>query len=75
MCSNLGVVIGPLLGGLLADPASNYPKIFGGIPWLIKFPYSPPSLLSALFLVSIVCAVFFCLKEVGDGIRELHTSR
>jgi hypothetical protein len=70
MFSNFGVVIGPLLGGLLADPASNYPQLFGGTPWLIKFPYSPPSLFSALFVTSAACAVFFCLGEVGLGSRK-----
>ena len=70
MFSNFGVVIGPLLGGLLADPASNYPKLFRGTRWLLKFPYSPPSLFSALFVASTACAVFFCLQEVWFGSRN-----
>jgi hypothetical protein len=70
MFSNFGVVIGPLLGGLLADPASNYPQLFSGTPWLIKFPYSPPSLFNALFVASAACAVFFCLGEVRFSSRN-----
>ena len=29
MTFNIGVIIGPLLGGLLADPVGTYPGIFG----------------------------------------------
>lgn len=64
MCANVGVIIGPMLGGLTSDPAGNYPDIFGGITWLEKFPYSPPNLLSAIFLVCAAFGVFFGLEEV-----------
>lgn len=64
MCGNAGQIIGPVLGGLLADLAFNYPQWFAGIPWLIKFPYAPPNLLNACFLTISACAVFFALDEV-----------
>jgi MFS family permease len=64
MCANIGVIIGPVLGGLTSDPAANYPHLFGGIKWLEEFPYSPPNLLSAIFLGSAALAVFFGLEEV-----------
>lgn len=64
MCFNIGVIIGPILGGLLADPARSYPSIFGGITWLLKYPYAPPNLVSAFFLLSAAAAVFFGLEEV-----------
>ena len=65
MCANIGVIIGPMLGGLTSDPVANYPSLFGGIKWLEKFPYSPPNLLSAMFLCFAVLAVFFGLEEVS----------
>lgn len=65
MCANVGVIIGPLLGGITSDPATNYPDLFGGIRWLEKYPYSPPNLLSAIFLFSAAITVFFVLEEVG----------
>jgi MFS family permease len=37
MCFNIGVIIGPILGGLLADPAGSYPKIFGHNKFLQTF--------------------------------------
>jgi hypothetical protein len=64
MCANVGVIIGPMLGGITSDLAGNYPDIFGGIHWLEKFPYSPPNILSAMFLSCAALCVFFGLEEV-----------
>ncbi|RDW82629.1 MFS multidrug transporter-like protein [Coleophoma cylindrospora] len=66
MCANAGTIIGPVLGGIMSDPAGNYPKWFGGISWLERFPYSPPNLLSAIFLGCAACAVIFGLDETHD---------
>jgi MFS family permease len=64
MCFNVGVIIGPILGGLLADPAGNYPSVFGKFSWLKKYPYALPNLVSAAFLFAAGLAVFFGLAEV-----------
>jgi MFS family permease len=64
MTFNIGVIIGPILGGLLADPAGTYPSIFGHIEWLKKYPYAPPNLLSAFFLFCAAMGLFFGLNEV-----------
>lgn len=64
MCFNIGVIIGPILGGLLADPAGSYPDMFGDIGWLHKFPYAPPNILSASFLLTAATGVFLGLEEV-----------
>ncbi|CAD6444654.1 6ad748d0-e784-45cb-8bc6-8d9bdf14791b [Sclerotinia trifoliorum] len=66
MCGNIGTIIGPILGGLLADPAGSYPSLFGGIKWLEKYPYAPPNLLSACFLASACLAVIFALEETHE---------
>jgi MFS family permease len=65
MCANIGVIIGPMIGGLTSDPAGNYPSLFGGIAWLEKYPYSPPNIISAIFLASAACAIFFGLEEAS----------
>lgn len=31
MVANVGVIIGPIIGGVTSDLAGNYPNIFGGI--------------------------------------------
>ena len=66
MCANIGVIIGPMIGGLTSDPASSYPNLFGGIAWLEKFPYAPPQIISAGILCSAAFAVFFGLEEVSS---------
>ncbi|KAF7861449.1 hypothetical protein EAF04_008014 [Stromatinia cepivora] len=71
MCGNIGTIIGPILGGLLADPAGSYPSVFGGIKWLEKYPYAPPNLLSAFFLASACLAVIFALEET----HEMHAHK
>jgi hypothetical protein len=64
MVFNIGSIIGPLLGGVLADPAHSYPDTFGGIAWLIKYPYAAPNLVSAVFMLWSASLVFFGLEEV-----------
>ena len=75
MCFNIGVIIGPVLGGLLSDPVGSYPRIFGegsllggkdGVWWLRHWPYALPNLLSAVFLFSSATAVLFGLEEVSS---------
>lgn len=70
MCANIGSIIGPILGGLLADPAANYPSLFGGVGWLEKYPYAPPNLLSVCFLTVSFLAVIFALEEVSHLVNN-----
>ncbi|KAI9834397.1 MAG: hypothetical protein M1819_003008 [Sarea resinae] len=79
MCFNIGVIIGPVLGGLLADPVGSYPKIFGagsvyggkdGVWWMKKWPYALPNLLSACFLFTAAVGVFLGLEETLENVRH-----
>lgn len=74
MTFNIGVIVGPILGGLLADPVSSYPGLFGpgsvfggkdGVWWMKKWPYALPNLVSAMFLLSSAIALLLGLEEVG----------
>ncbi|KAF4451643.1 hypothetical protein F53441_5322 [Fusarium austroafricanum] len=76
MCFNVGVIIGPLLTGFLADPVHTLPGIFGpgsflggskGVQWLQRFPYALPN----LFCFSILTSAFFL---VVLGLNETHPS-
>jgi hypothetical protein len=60
----VGVIIGPILGGLLADLASSYPNTFGGVAWLKTYPFAPPNILSTFILFIGAIFVFFGLEEV-----------
>jgi hypothetical protein len=64
MTFNIGVIIGPILGGLLSDPAGSYPDLFGNIGFFKRFPYATPNILSGLFLFTAGMAVWLGLEEV-----------
>ncbi|KKA29370.1 hypothetical protein TD95_005336 [Thielaviopsis punctulata] len=70
MCFNIGVIVGPVLGGLLADPARSWPAVFGGLCFFETFPYATPNLLSGAFLLSSALLVWFFLDETLDTLRD-----
>ncbi|PSR97619.1 major facilitator superfamily domain-containing protein [Coniella lustricola] len=67
MTFNIGVIVGPILGGLLADPAKTYPSLFGESELLRRFPYALPNLVSALFLVTAALSAWLRLEETLDA--------
>ena len=79
MTFNIGVIVGPILGGLLADPVGSYPSIFGpgsllggknGVYWMTKWPYALPNLMSATFLFASACAVILSLEETNETLKQ-----
>ncbi|KAI1098942.1 MFS general substrate transporter [Jackrogersella minutella] len=63
--------LGPLMGGLLADPATTLPAFFGegavlGFSWIQKYPYALPSALNAIALTVTTLIVFFSLEETSN---------
>ena len=40
---NFGVFLGPLMGGVLADPARQYPGAFRSVKFFQQYPYALPS--------------------------------
>jgi MFS family permease len=74
MTFNIGVMIGPMIGGYLSEPVDSYPWLFGprswlggedGIGWMAKYPYALPNVISAFFLGSSALSLFLFLKEVS----------
>ncbi|ROW10043.1 hypothetical protein VPNG_06516 [Cytospora leucostoma] len=72
MTFNIGVIIGPILGGLLADPAASYPNIYGKIDFFQRYPYAAPNLLSAFFLFTASLAAWLCLEETLDSRADMR---
>ncbi|KAF4546749.1 MFS multidrug transporter [Lasiodiplodia theobromae] len=79
MTFNIGIIIGPILGGFLADPAGSYPSLFGpgsviggkdGVGWMMEWPYALPNLVSALFLFCSSMAIIFGLKETHEALQD-----
>lgn len=73
---NVGVIVGPLIGGLLADPVGSYPGIFetggvlggkDGIWWLARWPYALPNVVNAVFLLVSASLLIFGLEETLEA--------
>lgn len=76
---NLGIFLGPLLGGALADPAHQYPKLFGHVQFFLDYPYALSSfVIAGLGLIGATTAALFVEEtlvkekpagpEDGDGV-------
>lgn len=79
MCFNIGVIIGPLLSGFLADPIRTLPWLVGpgsllggtdGIEWLRKFPYALPNLFCSTILGVAAVGVMLGLDETHPKLRH-----
>ena len=79
MCFNVGVIIGPLLSGFLADPVHSLPGLFGpgslfggtdGVPWLMSFPYALPNLFCSIVLAVAALGVILGLDETHQQLRH-----
>jgi len=62
LCWPLGVIVGPLIGGVFSNAAQKYPKLFGNIVFE-TFPYLLPCLVVATSIVISVAVGFVYLKE------------
>ncbi|RMZ68342.1 major facilitator superfamily transporter [Pyrenophora seminiperda CCB06] len=60
---NMGIMLGPTIGGVFAAPAKEYPKVFGGIDFFKHYPYALATFVGgfAAIITSILCAVY--IKE------------
>ncbi|KAI1734176.1 major facilitator superfamily domain-containing protein [Xylaria scruposa] len=70
MTFNIGVIVGPILGGLLSDPAGSFPDTFGNIEFFKKFPYATPNIVSAVFLGTAFMLCWLMLEETHDVLRD-----
>ncbi|KAH8170603.1 major facilitator superfamily protein [Sarocladium implicatum] len=70
MTFNIGVIVGPVLGGLLSDPAGSYPSAFGDVAFFKSYPYATPNLVSFFFLSCSFLAVWLGLEETLDSVRD-----
>ncbi|KAK6536174.1 hypothetical protein TWF281_000420 [Arthrobotrys megalospora] len=85
MCMNIGIIIGPILGGILANPIEAHPGIFGpgswlggkdGVGWMKEYPYALPNIVSAVFLCFSFLLATFGLEETnpsGDIVGKVLT--
>ncbi|KAI0153100.1 major facilitator superfamily domain-containing protein [Xylariaceae sp. FL1272] len=82
---SVAATLGPLMGGLLADPALTLPGLFGegaiwGFDWVFKYPFALPSFVNCVTITITGLIVFFGLEETsikrkGKFDWGLHLSR
>lgn len=64
---NLGIVIGPFIGGFLADAATQYPSAFKGIAFFENYPYALPGFtITALTLLAALLVVLFLEETLPE---------
>ena len=74
-CWSLGLVVGPACGGLLASPATLYPRVFGSVEVLVKYPYLLPNLVTAAFgLMGLLLIGLFFPETLHNGTRDASPS-
>lgn len=60
---NMGILFGPLIGGALADPATQYPRAFGNVQFFIDYPYALPSIVVGVLGLSAVVVTALFVDE------------
>lgn len=64
---SVGTVIGPMIGGLFADPHESYPHLVPEGSLFYRFPYLLPNLICAgMLLMSILLGYFFLEESHPD---------
>jgi len=61
---NIGLFIGPLLGGVLESPATKYGGVFDKIKFFRHYPYVLPGMVTSIIALSAAVLVMLFVKEV-----------
>ncbi|KAK4140773.1 protein zinc induced facilitator-LIKE 1 [Dichotomopilus funicola] len=67
---SVGDLIGPVLGGLLADPATLYPSVFPQNSLWTSYPYLLPNLVVGMLQALTFILTFFVLQETHPGMSR-----
>ncbi|EME38764.1 hypothetical protein DOTSEDRAFT_92089 [Dothistroma septosporum NZE10] len=60
---NLGIFVGPLVGGALANPARQYPGTFGHIHFFHTYPYALATFIAGAVCLSSTLTTLFFVRE------------
>ncbi|KAH9808882.1 major facilitator superfamily domain-containing protein [Melampsora americana] len=67
MTAALGTIVGPVMGGYLAQPAEQYPNLFGNITFLKNYPYFLPCFVAGSTNALAVLLGFIFLEETLES--------
>ncbi|KAF5358502.1 hypothetical protein D9756_001697 [Leucocoprinus leucothites] len=68
----LGSIVGPLIGGTLANPAEKFPHIFGSVAFLRQYPYFLPCFFSGFVAFCTTVFAYFFLHETLHSHSAIH---
>ncbi|RYO83418.1 hypothetical protein DL766_002608 [Monosporascus sp. MC13-8B] len=66
---SIGTIIGPVIGGLFADPHESFPNAFPSGSLFAKLPYLLPNLMCAALLLVSVFLGYFLLEETHPDMQ------
>ncbi|SPQ25204.1 de28dd51-1f27-477c-b799-b7a3c5281611 [Thermothielavioides terrestris] len=66
---SVGTILGPMIGGLFADPHETYPHIFPKGSLFERFPYLLPNLICAGMLLMSILLGYFLLEETHPDMQ------
>ncbi|KAJ7916164.1 major facilitator superfamily domain-containing protein, partial [Mycena leptocephala] len=58
-----GATVGPIIGGLVANPYGQFPNTFGRFKFWQTYPYALPCFVIALYCITSFLLALFCLQE------------
>ena len=74
MALNIGAILGPMMGGVLADPVRSLKWLYGeggllggqdGVKWMRRWPYALPNIVSGVLLLVAAAGIALGLDEVS----------
>jgi MFS family permease len=63
VAGNLGIFLGPIIGGALVDPATQYPLVFGGLAFFERHPYALPGFVIGILSATAAISSVLFLEE------------
>jgi hypothetical protein len=66
---SIGTILGPMIGGLLSEPAENFPSAFSPDGLFAQYPFLLPNLVCAGFLAFSVTFAYFFLVETHPDMQ------
>ncbi|KAF9941945.1 hypothetical protein BGZ67_003516 [Mortierella alpina] len=67
----IGMIVGPVLGGYLANPAKTFPDTFGDWEFFIEYPYFLPCFIASMgSVIGFIVGYFFLEETKGKRATE-----
>ncbi|KAF7360778.1 MFS general substrate transporter [Mycena venus] len=63
---SMGATVGPLIGGVLANPYEQFPNTFGRFEFWRTYPYALPCFVIAFYCITSFLLALVCLKETVE---------